>query len=398
MEAHRRGACIAYFHHLFFTHGNTCYYKNRPYPEACAVTAADRRYCIAAHAILVFILFITLDINNMNTTFLDELDNLRIPTFEFSWPEACSADVESIEQDMNQWARSHHLIVNDRYQARVDRTKYGWLAARCYPNANRQLLQIFADYFIWFFLADDLFVDRVDIIGPETIPNLTAMIDILDFNQLGPEPVYGEAAWLDVCRRLRAQLSAEHFQRFANGMRMWASTAALQILNHTRSASVGIRQYETIRRHTSGMNPCLDLADIANDGAVTPAIFYRDDVQQLRRHANNVVCWSNDIQSLAIEIRQPGQQRNMVVVYAEQGHSLQEGIEYAAARVRLEISQFEHLARTTEAHAGRELRGFITGMKHWMRGYQDWVESDTERYKQRHARQDADDRGLLSAG
>ncbi len=334
----------------------------------------------------------------MNTAYLDELDKLHIPTFEFPWPEACSAHVESIEQEMKQWARRYNLILNERYQARVDRTKYGWLAARCYPNADRQLLQAIADYFIWFFLADDLFVDRVDIIGPDTIPNLTAMIDVLDFNQLSPEPVYGETAWLDVCRRLRAQLTDEHFQRFANGMRMWASTAALQILNHTRAASVGIRQYETIRRHTSGMNPCLDLADIANDGAVPPEVYYRDDMQQLRRHANNVVCWSNDIQSLAIEIRQPGQQRNMVVVYAEQGHSLQEGIDYVATRVRLEISQFEEMAQAAESGADKKLRGFITGMRHWMRGYQDWVDSDTKRYQERYAQQDADDRGLLSTG
>jgi hypothetical protein len=63
-------------------------------------------------------------------------------------------------------------------------------------------------------------------------------------------------------------MSHESFERFAQGMRLWAPTAGLQIPNHLQAKSVGITQYETIRGHTSGMNPCLALSDRANAGAV----------------------------------------------------------------------------------------------------------------------------------
>lgn len=329
--------------------------------------------------------------------FEDQITSLRIPTFRIPWPEACSPDAEVVETQTIAWAESHGLFANYVYRERVERTRYGFLAARCYPNAQRELLQIISDYFLWFFLADDLFVDRVDTITSDTLRNLTAMIDVLDFDRTGIEPVYGESAWLDVCRRFRSLLSAEHFERFAQGMRLWATTAGLQILNHLQDVPAGIRQYQTIRRHTSGMNPCLALSDAANKGPVDPDIYYRFDVKRLRLCANNIVCWSNDIQSLGVEIRQPGQFWNMVGAHAAAGHSLQESVDYTATRVNTEIGEFIRLAKAIRVNAGVQLCGLVDGLEYWIRGYMDWVMQDTKRYAPEFAANDADDRDVFQA-
>lgn len=321
---------------------------------------------------------------------------INVPAFEFPWPGGCHPEVRSAEESMLEWGADHCLFPDEDYRERVERTRYGFLAARCYPRASRRLLQAAADYFLWFFLADDLFVDRVETASATTIANLTAMIDVLDYGRLGACPVYGEAAWLDVCRRLRACLSAEHFERFAVGMRMWASTAGLQIINHLQQQPVTVSQYETIRRHTSGMNPCLALSDAANAGPVAPDEYHDRDVCGLRMHANNVVCWSNDIQSLPVESMQPGQFRNIVTVYAAQGYPLQEAVDMTARRVRSEIAAFARLAEEVDRRASVRLRGYLTGMKDWMRGYQDWFDFDTERYSVARATRDADDRGHMA--
>jgi hypothetical protein len=320
-----------------------------------------------------------------------------MPRFHMDWPSACAPQVKQLESDMIDWAESHKLFLSENHRRRVLRTRYAWLAARCYPRAERRLLQTIAHYFVWYFLVDDLFVDRVDVTSPRTLPQLTAMLDVLDFNQLGKEPVYGEAAWLDICQHLRQLLPAEHFQRYANGMRLWATTAGLQILNHLNDQPAGLNTYMAIRRHTSGMNPCLDLADSANAGPLPAVEYYRPDVQQLRLHANNIVCWANDVQSLGIEMKQPGQFWSMVAVEALRHGSLQAGVDHTAARVQREIDQFVSLAASIEPGAGSLLRGFITGMKDWVRGYFDWVAQDTQRYDAAFAEQDADDRQLLSA-
>jgi hypothetical protein len=291
-----------------------------------------------------------------------------------------------------EWGKECGLFPDPDYRARAGRASYGFLAARCYPRADHALLQAAADYFLWFFLADDLFVDRVETASAGTIAHLTAMIDVLDYGRQHAHPVYGELAWIHVCRRLRAYLSAEHFDRFATGMRLWASTAGLQIINHIQQHPIEISHYETIRRHTSGMNPCLALSDAASAGPVTPSEYHHPAVHQLRMHANNVVCWSNDIQSLVMEARQPGQFRNMVTIYVSQGHALQEAVDITAGRVRAEIDSFASLAAQVEKHASANLSGYLTGMRDWMRGYQDWFDHDTERYAAGRAEYEADDR------
>jgi hypothetical protein len=320
---------------------------------------------------------------------------LLIPRFEFPWPPACHPDAESAERDTLVFAARHGLAPDADHWDRLVRTKYGWLAARCYPHADREFLQVTADYFTWFFIVDDLFVDRVETVTSQTLPRLTAMIDVLDYNRPGAEPVFGEYAWLEVCTRFRRRLSQEHFQRYAHGMRMWASTAGLQIINHLQDEPCDIPQYEPIRRHTSGTNPCLALLDAANTGAVTPAEYNDPIVQRLCQHTNNVICWSNDIQSVQIEMNQPGQHWNMVTLCHRKGFTLQQSVDLVAHRVRAEIAAFQVLATSIERAASVQLRGFITGLRNWMRGYQDWVDYDTQRYSTAYAGHDADDRGVL---
>lgn len=324
-----------------------------------------------------------------------EFAAIEVPGFQFPWPGACHPEAAAVEQQMIGWGQDHGLIPTADYRERVARTRYSYLAARCYPRADTALLQIIADYFLWFFLSDDLFVDRVDTVTPATLTKLTAMIDVLDHDRTRTRPVYGETAWLDVCRRLRARLSPERFDRFATGMRLWAATAGLQILNHLQPDPVSLDDYETIRRHTSGMNPCLALSDAARDAPVTAEEYHHPAVHELRMHANNVVCWSNDIQSLPVEAQQPGQFRNMVTLYAAHGRILSEAVEATAERVRAEIAAFSRLAQTTRDWAGPAVAGYIDGMQDWMRGYQDWYDHDTQRYATAHAEHDADDRAAL---
>ncbi|NVJ26240.1 sesquiterpene cyclase [Myxococcus sp. AM011] len=326
-----------------------------------------------------------------------QLEHIRIPTFTFPWAGACSPYVESVEHEAMQWALRQGLIPTEQYLARLTRAKYGGLVARCYPHADRELIQIIADMNYWYFISDDLFVDRVETITRDTLPNLTAILDVLDLNRPGEKPVFGEAAFLDICQRLRRRLSPEHFDRFAQGIRMWASIAGLQMVCQLLEEPLAMRPYEAIRRYTGGMIPSLALSDAANAGKVPPDEYHRPDVLSLMLHTTNAVCWANDIQSVALEVRQPGQFRNMVILHAAQGHTIQEGIDYTARKVYEEIDAFQREASQVEPHASKELRGFITGMRDWMRGYQDWVDLDTQRYSQQFLEQDANDSGVLRA-
>lgn len=152
-----------------------------------------------------------------------------------------------------------------------------------------------------------------------------------------------------------------------------------------------------MRRYTNGLEALFALSDVTDCGLVESKDFCRPEVRALCNHAMNIISWSNDIHSLVVEARQPGQFWNMVFihnVYAT-GHSLQESVNYTAARVEAEISLFVMASDLLLLNASPQLQGFIDGLKHWTRGNQDWVEQNTQRYAAAFAAIDADNRGLL---
>ncbi|MBC2876407.1 MULTISPECIES: hypothetical protein [Streptomyces] len=74
------------------------------------------------------------------------------------------------------FAERYGLAPDEAYRARLARAKYGRFAARCYPEAGRELLRALADYALWFFIVDDMFVDRVETLTDRTLPNLTTSL------------------------------------------------------------------------------------------------------------------------------------------------------------------------------------------------------------------------------
>ncbi|RAH61168.1 terpene synthase metal-binding domain-containing protein [Aspergillus piperis CBS 112811] len=325
-----------------------------------------------------------------------QLGTIKVPIVHIPWA-GDSADVLLLEASMLDWADQKGLLVDVAYRERVKRSRYAWLAARCHPKAAPELLSVISKFFVWLFVVDDLFLDRVDIVTPNTLSNLTAIINVVNFNCARPEPVYGELALLDICQSLRQLLSAEHFERFAQGIKLWATTAGLGILYHLQERPVGVSQYESIRRHTSGVESCLALADASNCGPISSDEFYRLNVQELRRYTNNIVCLANDIHSSIVESRQPGHFWNMVHIRAADGYTLQESLDHTVASVYEELERFQKLEHHILQDATPQLCGLVNGCKQWIRGYVDWVALDTKRYQAAYAVGDADDRNVLHA-
>ncbi|MFY2561286.1 terpene synthase family protein [Corallococcus terminator] len=331
----------------------------------------------------------------MQTRIISELEHVRVPVITLPWQGACSPDIERLEKTMLAWASRYGLLLTAKHRARVERARYASFSGRSFPHAGPELLQALTDFTAWLFIIDDHAVDRVDPLNETTLSQLTAVLDVLDLDQMGPEPVFGERALRDVCQRLRSLLSPEHFARFAHGIRMWAGSAGLQIIAHLLGRPLALRPYRAFRRHTGGVNPSMALIDAANAGPLSPEEYNRPSVERLRLHVNNIASWANDLHSLHTEAREPDQSRNMAMIYAAQGHSLQEGADYTARQIQAEISAFQEEAAVLERAASKELRGFISGLREWLSGYHDWVDQITHRYREEYAEQDASDQEFL---
>ncbi|NIG56422.1 sesquiterpene cyclase [Chitinophaga sp. Cy-1792] len=326
-----------------------------------------------------------------NTNPVENLAGITIPAITIPWPGAISPLVEDIETGMLQWAAEFGLIVNPTHAARIRRSKFAWFVARSYPNADITLLQMAADYGIWLFLVDDMLIDRMEMSPQERVTSLSALLDILDLEKAGQHPVYGELALLDLCRRFRKNMNTTSCNRMMQAIRLWAAAAGLQILDHERAETPALSTYVTIRRYIGAVETTISLNDVLNYKPVTDAVYNSPEVYQLRLIVNNVIAWGNDVHSAIIEAQQPGHFRNMPLIYASQGHTLQEGITFTVDNVYQEIARFSEIEASISTHADEALLNLIQGFKDCISGYYNWVLLDTQRYSKEHMAMDAND-------
>lgn len=306
---------------------------------------------------------------------------LRMPDFQHPWASACSPHAAAIEATMRDWLEHSGLMADEHSRNRANKGKFGWLVARAHPYAAVEHLQILANFYAWYHLVDDYHVDQAQATASQAVAGLTALLDILDLGHAGPRPVYGEVAWMELCRQLKSHMPAEQFARFAHGMRMWIGASAFQLLELNQARPIDLRQYETIRRHGSGVFAAFDLVIFAHDIALSPDEYHRPDVEQLRLLGNNIVSWSNDVHSFATELQEAKGHKNMVLLHMYQGYSPQTSIDLTTERVDAEIQSFAKTAATIRKHASRALLDYIEGIELWLSGYQAWINHDTQRHQ-----------------
>ncbi|MFC9427709.1 terpene synthase family protein [Streptomyces sp. NPDC056987] len=120
----------------------------------------------------------------------------------------------------------------------------------------------------------------------------------------------------------------------ANGMRLALLAAPVRNYRRAGAQPLTLSEYEVIRRCLGACPPCFALIYAANGDVLLAAEYGYPEVQQPALHANNVVCWNNDIYSLGTERRQPGRFWNMPLVYAAYGRTPASVRGHARSRVR----------------------------------------------------------------
>ncbi|MEU0630749.1 sesquiterpene cyclase [Streptomyces sp. NPDC005989] len=305
---------------------------------------------------------------------------LRGITIDIPFPTACHPSVAEAEARGRQWAERHGLVRSDEARTRLHRGRFGQLAGRAYPAAGAALFQTTVDLMMWLFTYDDDYVDRTAPQAARTVPAIAGAVNVLDRVQGdGVAPPF-ETAFEDICGRLREQLTAEQFARFANGIRLALLAAPVQNYRRAAAQPLTLSEYEVIRRYLGGCPPCFALIDAANGDALPAAEYEHPDLQQLTLHANNVVCWTNDIYSLAMEHSQPGRFWNMPLVYAAHGCTPAQALARTAERVHEEVASFAELAAHVTSRGSTAQRRYVQGLGTWIRALYDWTINDTARY------------------
>ncbi|GAA3617720.1 hypothetical protein GCM10022419_124040 [Nonomuraea rosea] len=255
-------------------------------------------------------------------------------------PSRRSRDYERTKAQHLAWPRAIGLISSEAAEQRHLQADYADLAARFYPSATGPDADLGVDLMTFFFLFDDLF-DGPRGEDPRAARALTdAVAAALD----GPLPADAPAiahGFSDVWRRTRQGMSQAWCARAARTWRGYLSGYVDEAASrHHHAPCASMAEYLTMRRHTIGAMPTLDLAERAGHYEVHQGLFGSAVITAMLRIAIDTNLIDNDIASLEKEEAR-GEQNNIVlVIQRERGWPVPRCVAYLQDEVRTRIEQF----------------------------------------------------------
>ncbi|HZV48549.1 MAG TPA: hypothetical protein VFD49_02125 [Candidatus Dormibacteraeota bacterium] len=311
----------------------------------------------------------------------DETVPVRTPHCPF--PSRLNPHVEAVHEHTVEWVRRFHLVEKPAAMERFMASRYTWLAARLYPTAGLEELQLLNDWMVWLFMFDDQFDDHPDAFS---VARAEHILD--DFRAVVVDPTLPLAAGLavralrDLCRRTYARMGSQWCRRYRRHVLQFFDTYVWTLGNSLSKTVPPLDVYIERRRHSGAMHIATDLIDLAEHLQLPEAIRQTPPISTLTRMAIDVVCWSNDIQSLNKELAL-GEVNNLVLVLQrERSLSLEQTVELVHDMIASEIRAFQKLERVLPAFPPAlrgEVERYVDGLRACMRGNIDWS-AETYRY------------------
>ncbi|MBD0737951.1 terpene synthase family protein [Streptomyces sp. CBMA29] len=311
------------------------------------------------------------------------------PDITSPFPYRVNPHAEQAREHLAAWAREAGLVHRESARLRFERADFGWFAALVYPSASARHLELMADWFAWLFLVDDqlddgLFGRSQDQVG-EVVGQMRAVLEGHGPRTAGGGHVPTAVSSLaDLWERTVADAPQGWPRRFIDHLERCLSTAAQWEAGNRIGGLVPPEDtYIANRRHTGAIYVCMDLIEIVQPAEFPESVRGSREFTAALDAACNVVCWTNDVYSLAKE-RALGEVHNLVhVVEHHRGLSEAEALAHVRTAIDRETGLFLACERETLAAHPRwaePLGSYLQGMRTWMRGNLDWSRH-TKRYR-----------------
>lgn len=279
-----------------------------------------------------------------------------------------------------QWATRMGLAPDAKALKKISKIQVDDIAARTYPTANPELLQILADMLAWFFVSDDQYDERVLGANPQKLEKICGnFLRILETGapRLAISPL--GRALLDIRCRLVPHADADWLPRFASSMELYLHGCLQEAKNRQDLITPEFGDYRQIRRASVGTYPCFDLIELAMTSYGTSEIFAQPVLGILRDLATDVVAWLNDIVSFQKEISFNDPHNMIAVLMADCGLDPTEAAAKTVELINEQMDGFASLASQARAKLGPLGNEYIDGLENWIRGVYDWSFT-SERY------------------
>jgi Terpene synthase family 2, C-terminal metal binding len=295
-----------------------------------------------------------------------------LPSLRYPFPSAMNPHAASTDRQIMIWA-THFGLLSPSHESSPG---YGWFAARAYPNAPANRLQIAADWMSWLFLLDDQ-IDETGIGGqPARLAQLHArFLAILDGDTPTRQDIPLAHALADLRTRMAEQASAPWMQRFRYHAVSYFAAMHWEATNRAERRIPDVATYCTRRPFTGAVESCFDLIVLVNQIRLPDSVRDHPAVQQLERMANNVICWSNDIFSAEKEAWHGDTHNLVLLLMNEERCSFQEALNRVATLHDAEVVAFGTQADQLSLHGvpvSADLTQYVAGLRAWMRANFDW--------------------------
>ncbi|MET0592621.1 MAG: hypothetical protein ABW133_07980 [Polyangiaceae bacterium] len=290
-----------------------------------------------------------------------------------------NAHVEEVQQESVAWAYRFGMI-KEEHRAKLHQSKIAWLPARGFPSAERDVLQLAADWTTLFCLLDD----RIEIREADPVGLSAFFLQLLTAFETGSpgaerDPLAEGLA--DLQHRMSRLASPTLVKRFSQVFRellggfLWEEVNRWKLVRPNRDA------YRTMRQITVGLRPQFVLGEIAAGIELAPDVRSHGDIATLESLTCHAIGWANDIFTCAKEFGQDHAHNIVLLVMDEETSPL-------AAVARRIADGHDELIRTFEsterglphrlAHS-EDVQAYISVLRYWIRGHLDWA-VETGRY------------------
>ncbi|GAA0912155.1 hypothetical protein GCM10009560_02340 [Nonomuraea longicatena] len=298
---------------------------------------------------------------------------LRIPALQCPFASDVNPHVDAASEDSFAWLLESGMLREPDMLERYKSARFGWLTARAYPLADRDMLKLLMDWCIWLFAYDDGFCESEDLSRhtaqiARALPEMFRVLHDIDSD----EPVTNVFA--KSLQELRARI-AEHAERdqldrWSTATKEYIFAQVWEAANRETDVVPSPEDYVFMRRRTGAMYPVYALIDIASGQRLTPDEWHHPDVRALTEHANDLVVWDNDLFSYAKERKHDMARHNLVnVLVTHRGCSLQEALNEVAVMHDQAVAQMVKLRSSVDSWGTQAVRAYVQGLEHWVRGH-----------------------------
>jgi hypothetical protein len=225
-------------------------------------------------------------------------------------------EVWMIDSSTDDWARATGLVTGDPDSSPLGRARFGRLAARVFPDAPRDRVELFSRWLTWLYAFDDARDNTPLGASATSVDTVYAgLMMAIRRGHARPEAGPPEMTLVELWNGTAALMSHRWRQRFLSHLEDHRRACTEEAVHRRTGRVPSMADYAALRRRSGGMwaydlgEPVLGL-ELPDDVLRSPGW------QSLQEAVADLVAWSNDVVSHPLESAN-GAHHNFLTVLAE---------------------------------------------------------------------------------